>query len=177
MWKPDASLLNIFLLSDNDIELFLDPNGDGLNYYEFEINALGTWWQLTLDRPYSQGGSARNVDLKGLISSVHVDGKVNDPTSFPDRGWSMTVALPLCELEEFGAGKIVPGVTVWRANFSRVQWKHRVTEQNTYERIPPHGVALPQGSNFDHPEENWTWCMQKEINMHDPNTWGFIAFI
>lgn len=162
--------------SDNDIELFIDPDGDGLHYYEFEINALGTWWQLTLDKPYSAGGSARDVALRGLLHAVHIDGTLNDPSSSPDRGWSTTIALPLDEMAQFGGGKIVPNETVWRANFSRVQWKHRVTEDGKYERIPPHGVALPQGSEFDHPEENWTWCTQAKINMHDPSTWGFIAF-
>ena len=27
---------------DNDFEVFLDPNGDTHEYYELEINALGT---------------------------------------------------------------------------------------------------------------------------------------
>ena len=30
------------IFHDNDFEVFIDPNGDNHEYYEFEINALGT---------------------------------------------------------------------------------------------------------------------------------------
>ena len=39
---------NEVIFEDNDFEVFIDPDGDGLNYYEFEINALGTIWELSL---------------------------------------------------------------------------------------------------------------------------------
>jgi hypothetical protein len=153
-----------FIFHDNDWEIFLDLCGEGNNYYEFEINALGTTWQLTLDKPYSKGGSARNIVLPGLVSAVHVDGTLNNPTSEPDCGWSVTVALPLDQLAQFGGGPVVPGKTVWRANFSRVQWRHRIVDDGQggkrYERVPPHGTDLPQGSDCHHPESNWTWCRQ-----------------
>lgn len=169
------------IFHDNDFEIFLDPGGRGENYYEFEINALGATWQLTLDRPYSAGGTARDVRLDGLVSAVHVLGSVNDPASAPDEGWSVTVALPLAGLARFGGGAIEAGVSVWRENFSRVQWEHRVVEgadgQARYERVPPHGTPLPQGSNEAHPECNWTWAPRKEVTMHAPETWGFINFV
>ena len=31
---------------DNDFEIFIDPDGDSHQYYEFEINALNTVWDL-----------------------------------------------------------------------------------------------------------------------------------
>jgi len=31
---------------DNDFEIFIDPNGDNHNYYEYEINAFGTEWEF-----------------------------------------------------------------------------------------------------------------------------------
>ena len=31
---------------DNDFEVFIDPDGDNHDYYEFEINALGTTYQV-----------------------------------------------------------------------------------------------------------------------------------
>ena len=33
---------NAVMFEDNDFEVFIDPDGDGLDYYEFEINALGS---------------------------------------------------------------------------------------------------------------------------------------
>jgi len=37
------------IFNDNDFEVFIDPNGDNHEYYEFEINALGTGWDLLLE--------------------------------------------------------------------------------------------------------------------------------
>src|SRR4051794_36299327 len=39
---------NAVMFADNDFELFIDPDGDNLNYYEFEMNALNMPWQLSL---------------------------------------------------------------------------------------------------------------------------------
>lgn len=33
-------------VQDNDFEVFLDPDGDNHNYYEIEINAHNTVWDL-----------------------------------------------------------------------------------------------------------------------------------
>ncbi|MFQ5550630.1 MAG: carbohydrate-binding family 9-like protein, partial [Gemmatimonadales bacterium] len=43
---------------DNDFEVFIDPDGDTHEYYELEINAFGTEWDLFLVRPYRDGGPA-----------------------------------------------------------------------------------------------------------------------
>jgi len=48
------------IFHDNDFEVFIDPNGDNHEYYEFEINALNTGWDLLLPRPYKDGGAARS---------------------------------------------------------------------------------------------------------------------
>jgi len=41
---------NEVIFRDNDFEVFINPNGDNHNYYEYEMNALNTIWELTLDR-------------------------------------------------------------------------------------------------------------------------------
>ena len=40
--------------------MFIDPDGDNHLYYEFEINALNTVWDLLLPKPYRDGGPALN---------------------------------------------------------------------------------------------------------------------
>ena len=49
------------IFHDNDFEVFIDPNGDNHEYYEFEINALGTVWDLFLPKPYKDDGKAMNA--------------------------------------------------------------------------------------------------------------------
>jgi hypothetical protein len=171
---------NSVIFHDCDFEVFLDCDGDARNYYEYEVNALGTTWQLSLDKPYSLGGTAQSPhELPGLVSAVHVDGKINDPSS-EDRGWGVTVAFPLgpAGLGQFGAGPIVRGETSWRVNFSRVHWDHRVVDKGTrYERVPPHGTPMPQGPNEFHPEKNWVWSPQRVVNMHVPESWGWVDMV
>jgi hypothetical protein len=40
--------------------VFIDPNGDNHEYYELEINALNTTWDLLLPKPYKDDGKAVN---------------------------------------------------------------------------------------------------------------------
>ena len=44
------------IYQENDFEVFIDPDGDTHQYYEFEINALGTEWDLLMVKPYRDGG-------------------------------------------------------------------------------------------------------------------------
>jgi len=37
---------------DNDFEVFLDPDGDNHNYFEIEVNALETVFDLFMSKPY-----------------------------------------------------------------------------------------------------------------------------
>ena len=82
------------IYKDNDFEVFLDPDGDTYNYYELEINALGTVWDLFLNKPYREGGKAQSGwDIEGLKVAVTVRGTVNDPTN-RDESWTVELALP-----------------------------------------------------------------------------------
>jgi hypothetical protein len=70
------------IFHDNDFEIFLDPDSDNHKYFEFEINALNTGWDLFLPKPYKDGGKADNGwEIPGLKTAVHVDGTLNDPAT------------------------------------------------------------------------------------------------
>jgi hypothetical protein len=65
------------IFHDNDFEVFIDPDGDNHEYYEFEMNALNTGWDLFLPRPYSDGGSADDGwEIPGLKTAVHSERSV-----------------------------------------------------------------------------------------------------
>jgi hypothetical protein len=163
---------NSVIYWQNDFEIFIDPDNDGLNYYEFEMNALNTIWELTLDKPYNKGGKAVHpTNIDGLISSVHIDGTINDPTDV-DRGWSVEVAIPWKGLAKYNSGKATPPNKgdSWRINFSRVQWDFKIVN-GTYERVPA------ENSWDIHYESNWVWSNQGEINMHIPERWGYVRFV
>jgi len=149
---------------DNDFEVFIDPDGDTREYYEIELNALNTVFDLFLERTYIDGGPARHEwNLEGLATAVHVDGTLNDPSD-RDRGWSVELALPWRALAEYAHKPSPPrDGDMWRVNFSRVEWQHRVVD-GRYEKVP------------DTPENNWVWSPQGLINMHLPEHWAYVVF-
>lgn len=172
---------NAVMFEDNDFEVFMDPDGDGLNYYEFEINALGTIWELSLPKPYGEGGvPILGCNLPGLKSAVQVRGTINDPKDL-DEGWSVEVAFPWCDLKKYHKRDEMPPKVgdIWKINFSRVQWQHKVLN-GEYIRIPPHGTPIAESLNpeeQEHPENNWVWSPQGAVNMHLPDRWGEVEFL
>ncbi len=155
---------------DNDFEVFIDPDADTHLYYELEINALGTVWDLMLIKPYRDGGPAIDAwDIRGLRTGVAVDGTLNDPSD-EDRGWTVEIAIPWGVLAE-AAGRPAPPDPGdrWRINFSRVQWTSTV-EEGRYVKLtdPDTGEFLP--------EDNWVWSPQGLIAMHYPEMWGIVEF-
>lgn len=171
---------NAVMFEDNDFEIFIDPDSDGLNYYEFEINALGSIWELSLPKPYGAGGKPRlGCNIDGLKSRVRIDGTLNDPAHI-DKEWTVEVAIPWSGLQPYhrsGHCPPRPGDR-WRINFSRVQWQHEI-KNGRYVRIPPHGTPLAESLNpeeQEHPEDNWVWSPQGVVNMHMPERWGEVLF-
>jgi hypothetical protein len=152
------------IFQDNDFEVFLDPDGDNHEYYEIEINALNTEWDLFLLKPYRDGGPPRNEwEIPGLLKAVHIDGTLNDPRDL-DRGWSVEVAIPWEVLREYAHRPSPPrDGDQWRVNFSRVEWDITVKD-GTYQKIP------------NKREDNWVWSPQWAIDMHRPELWGFVQF-
>lgn len=137
---------------DNDFEVFLDPTGDGQNYFEIENNARGVIFDLMLDRAYRSGGNFYiQWDCPGLKLAVSHDGTLNKPSD-KDRSWTVEMAIPHKAITRNFTNPLQAG-NIWRLNFSRVQW-------------------LKKGG----PEENWVWTPTGEINMHAPNQWGFLQF-
>lgn len=155
---------------DNDFEIFIDPDGDSHEYYEFEMNALNTVWDLLLIRPYRDGGPAVNAwDIQGLRTGVSVDGTINQPGD-KDKVWTLEVAMPWKILKECAQKDAPPqNGDQWRINFSRVEWQVEVKNQKYSKVIDP-----VTGKPFA--EDNWVWSPQGLINMHYPEMWGFVQF-
>lgn len=153
------------IYNDNDFEVFIDPDGDSHDYYELEVNALNTQFDLMLTRPYRCGGTYDiGWDIEGLETAVDIEGTLNDPTD-RDRAWTMEIAIPWASLASH-ANRPTPPLDgdQWRVNFSRVQWQH-VLEEGRYSRKP--GLR----------EDNWVWSRQDAIDMHRPQYWGRVLFV
>jgi hypothetical protein len=141
------------IFHDNDFEVFIKPLPETPGYYEFEVNALNTGWDLYLDKPYKLGGKADNSwDISGLKTAVAVEGTLNESTD-TDRGWTLEIAYPFSAFETRQHVPRPHDGTMWRINFSRVEWK------------------IGQAK-----EDNWVWTPQGIVDMHVPATWGYLDF-
>jgi hypothetical protein len=152
------------IFRDNDFEVFIDPDGDNHQYYEIEVNALATEWDLLLVKPYKDGGPAVNGwEIPGLKVATHVQGTLNNPNDV-DRGWTIEIAFPWKTLAECAHRDTPPKPgDQWRINFSRVEWRVDVVD-GQYRKQP------------NKPEDNWVWSPQGVIDMHRPERWGIVQF-
>ncbi len=155
---------------DNDFEIFIDPDGDTHEYYEIEINAAGTVFDLFLVKPYRDGGPAlHHWDIAGLKKAVSIEGTLNDPSD-RDTGWEIEMAIPWKVLAECANRGTPPSEgDIWRINFSRVEWK-TVVEGGRYVKATDPDTGKPYA------ERNWTWSPQGIVNMHYPEMWGYVRF-
>ncbi len=153
---------------DNDFEVFLDPDNDGQHYYEIEVNALNTIFDLYLDKPYRNGGQALiSWRAAGLQSAVQVQGTINQPNDI-DKSWTVEMAIPFRAISKSPKSKMPVEGDFWRINFSRVQWD-TVVKDGKYVKVMDRKGKLK-------PEHNWVWSPQGVINMHFPERWGYLFF-
>ena len=149
---------------DNDFEIFLDPDGDTHNYYELEVNAYETEWDLILLAPYHDHDKVAldSWDIPGLLTKVNIDGTLNDPSDM-DKGWSVEIAIPWKAFyNNYRSNESPKDGEQWKVNFSRVQWDVDIIE-GKYVKT-------------DNPEFNWVWSPQGHIYMHFPHFWGLVQF-
>jgi hypothetical protein len=159
------------IFMDHDFEIFIDPDGDTQAYYELEVNALGTAWDLFLLKPYRDGGPAIfGWDIAGLKVGTHINGTINNPQDM-DKSWTVEIIIPLkALLIEWPKARVLPkGGDQWRINFSRVEWRTKIDDNYYIKELNPN-----TGKPF--PEDNWVWSPQGQINMHMPEMWGYLQF-
>lgn len=162
---------DMVIFHENDFEVFIDPDGDTHQYYELEINALGTVWDLMLIKPYRDGAPAIDAwDIAGLKKGIRINGTLNDPSDI-DKGWTVELAMPWNILNEAARNGQKPKVgDSWRVNFSRVNWRTEARNGAYIKQTNPE-------TGKPYPEYNWVWSPQGVIAMHQPETWGFVTFV
>jgi hypothetical protein len=153
---------------DNDFEIFIDPDNDTHQYYEFEVNALNTMFDLFMPKPYRNSSGPMIVyNAPGMKWAVDVQGTINDPSDV-DQGWTAEIFIPF-EAVTIGVGAKIPNDgEFWRINFSRVQWDTEIEDGKYVKKKDENGKVLP--------EHNWVWSPQGVVNMHFPERWGYLFF-
>ncbi len=143
-----------FLWEEEVVEVFIDPDGDGLNYYEFQVNPLGTQIDLLIPdavEGVKHGKKNAEWNCQGWLSAVKVRGTVNkrDDT---DEGWTIETAIPLSELTRPASLAPRPGAG-WRLNLYRID--------------------RPKGKENDPLLLSWSKCL---VWFHEPERFARVTF-
>jgi hypothetical protein len=155
---------------DNDFEFFLDRQNSTHGYFELEMNALNTLWDLLLPKPYRDGGSALNgFDFKGIESAVKINGALNDPAA-DNRWWSVELRIPWRAMAGHNEADPAPRPgEYYRFNLSRVEWQTEVKDGRYVKKTDP-------ATNLPYPEYNWVYAPTGVVNIHYPELWAFLVF-
>lgn len=153
---------------DNDFEIFIDPDNDTHSYYELEINAVNTIFDLFMPKPYrNNSGAMFAYNTPGMKTAVSIQGTLNNPTD-TDKGWTVEMFIPFMAVTMGNVAKVPKDGEFWRIDFSRVEWDVEVKDGKY--------VKLKGANGRNLPEHNWVWSPQGVVNMHYPERWGYLFF-
>jgi hypothetical protein len=138
-----------FLWNEEVVEILCDPDGDGLNYFEVQVNPLETILDLTLNKAYYAGGQANiSWNLDSIQAAVWVDGTLNNINEI-DSLWSCEVALPFQELAFLAPSLNFPpqDADEWRILLTRYDYERtgdEVVEISAWNQTDSRGFHVPE---------------------------------
>lgn len=145
------------LYKEDVVEVYIDPDGDGENYLEIEINPVNTIFDLWLTKPKKEGGTADVPwSMEGLLSATTYKGTINDNTDI-DTVWICEMALPFAAMEFSSETASFPPSAddIWRLNLYRF-------DRDVNRDVENVGEAT-----------GWS---QTSGGQHEPNRFGEIVF-
>jgi hypothetical protein len=153
---------------DHDFEVFIDPMGDGEQYFEIEINVLGTIMDLFMNKPYKKGGTFdMEWNTTGIQSKVIANGTINNNSDI-DSSWTVEMAIPFTAISRNNRIASPSTTNPWRINFSRVQWTLEQDGKSYRKKLNQNNKPIS--------EHNWVWNPTGVIDMHVPVKWGYLLF-
>ena len=135
------------LWEEEVVEVFLDPDGDGLNYAELEVSPHNVVVDLLIDKPRGNVNVALKWDIAGLQTAV----------AQRDGGWTAEIAIPWASLADTGIRAAPKPGDRWRAGLYRIK--------------------RPGGGTRKDEDEYSAWSLTRaERGFHDPERFGILEF-
>jgi hypothetical protein len=133
------------LHQNENVEVFLAPDGVGHPYIELQFNARNVPYDAIAGSDDPKHGKVWN--MPGMRTMVQVYGSIGDDRA--DKGWTLEVAIPWKEMAELGSRfAVAPSLgDSWRMNLYRIErpggWEAYKPAQPVYNRLndiqPPPG--------------------------------------
>ena len=179
------------LWSEEVVEVFIDPDGDGKRYLELEVNPLNVVVDLLIYSVSPEWHSSKDWDIAGLKTAVQAHGTVNDSLAL-DRGWTAEIAIPWAAMADSVTGGARPTAgDVWRLNLYRIERKGGRTLQGRIrdlqaqmaqldsldEQIPDLKATLSSlGEHYHEQTEYTAWSETYQRGFHHPARFGAVQF-
>ena len=179
------------LWEEEVVEVFIDPDGDGRDYLELEVNPLNTVVDLSIQQLIPTWDANIDWDIAGLRTAVRVQGTVNDSLSL-DKGWTVEIAIPWDAMvgRIGGGGQPDPGDT-WRLNLYRIERtagrqamdRIRSLQEQIAELAPDseESIQLREqltqlSTHYDDQTEYTAWSETHQRGFHHPQRFGVVQF-
>ena len=136
------------LWNEEVVEVFLDPDGDGLNYAELEVSPNNVVVDLLLARPRAPLDESIRWDIEGLQTAAE-----RTPT-----GWVAEIAVPWISLKAAGVGAAPQPDDRWRVGLYRIK--------------------RPDRGRRKADDEYSAWSLTRaDYGFHDPERFGYVQFV
>lgn len=177
--------------SEEVVEVFIDPDGDGKRYLELEVNPLNAVVDLLIYSVSPEWHSSKDWDIAGLKTAVQTHGTVNDSLAL-DWGWTAEIAIPWAAMADSVTGGARPTAgDVWRLNLYRIERKggralqSRIRDLQAQmaqldsldERLPDLKATLSSlGEHYHEQTEYTAWSETYQRGFHHPARFGAVQF-
>ena len=179
------------LWSEEVVEIFIDPDGDGKRYLELEVNPLNVVVDLLIYSVEPEWHSSKDWDIAKLKTAVQAHGTVNDSLAL-DWGWTAEIAIPWAAMADSVTGGAHPTAgDVWRLNLYRIERKGgralqgRIRDLQAQmaqldsldERLPSLKATLSAlGEHYREQTEYTAWSETYQRGFHHPARFGAVQF-
>ena len=177
--------------SEEVVEVFIDPDGDGKRYLELEVNPLNAVVDLLIYSVSPEWHSSKDWDIAKLKTAVQAYGTVNDSLAL-DQGWTAEIAIPWAAMADSVTGGARPTAgDVWRLNLYRIERKGgrnlqgRIRDLQAQmaqldsldERLPSLRATLSAlGEHYHEQTEYTAWSETYQRGFHHPARFGAVQF-
>lgn len=190
VWGRETHRDDPRLPGDDVVEIFVDPGGDEINYYEIEVSATNVVYDLfcyvpgpPMDyNPWSMSKGLAGWDARGLESAVHVDGEIDVVENWSevarwggDQGWSVEIAIPwenfrttTTPQSNITIGALPPRIgEQWRVGLYRVDWA----------RAAGPGEPAYSKDDLNRRSQYQAWSPTYNASFHHPPRFGVVEFV
>ena len=88
------------LYTEEMLEFFIDPDGDGKNYFEYEFNCQNALMDMFMMAPYGTSGGGGDISWtsSNVNFKVKIHGSINNPNDI-DTGYVLEAKIPWVDLK------------------------------------------------------------------------------